>query len=184
MRVFIALELARNVQQKLEKTTNMLRDCSQQVNWVKPFNFHLTLKFLGEIREEQLEEIEEELTGLKEVKEPFKILLDGLGAFPNLEYPKVIWVGIEEGREQLVRLQEEIEDRLADLGFEREQREYTPHVTLGRVKQKDGLEGIKKQLDDFPFRISASQKVEQISIIKSELTARGPIYTTLSEIKL
>ncbi|WP_408955919.1 RNA 2',3'-cyclic phosphodiesterase [Natroniella sp. ANB-PHB2] len=185
MRVFIALELVRGVQQKLEKTKNMLRDCSQRFSWVKPYNFHLTLKFLGEIEEEQVKEIEENLIGIGgEFREPFELVFDGLRAFPSLDLPKVIWVGVEEGREQLIRLQKKVEDRLVKLGFEKEKREYTPHITLGRVKQKGDLEGIKEQLDDFPFRINARQKVKQISIIKSELTARGPIYTTLSEVKL
>ncbi|TDX52914.1 RNA 2',3'-cyclic phosphodiesterase [Orenia marismortui] len=184
-RLFIAIELEQVLKGKLEKIQNILRDCSLKVKWVDKNNFHITLKFLGEVSQGELSDINEKILEVTEKVSSFKVQIKGLGAFPNLDYPKVIWTGIEEGQEELISLHKYLEEVMINLGFKAENNKYRPHITLGRTSRKEkNFSLISKRLKEFPFKIDFYQEVKKISLIKSRLTSKGPIYTSLAEFKL
>ena len=184
-RIFIAVELSTVVQGKLKKAQNMLRDCSLNIKWVEKENFHITLKFLGDLSKTQIIEVKDELEEISKKSLPFEISINGLGAFPDIEYPKVIWAGVEKNQNQLINLHQAIERRMINLGFKEESHDYTPHITLGRVRKKEkNYELISEKIKRFPFKINAHHLVDGITVMKSELTPEGPIYSPVAEFEL
>lgn len=148
------------------------------VKWVPAHQFHFTLKFLGEVEEaaagRALEAVQRAAAGVG----PFRAGLCGLGCFPNLAQPSVLWAGVTEGAEPLGRLAARVEQEMARAGFAPERRPFKPHLTLGRVREgafvpKAVLEGLAKAERQEFGRFG----VERLVLMKSELTPRGPIYT-------
>ncbi len=185
IRTFIAVELSRATRQKLDKIKGVLRDCSLQVKWVEQYNFHITLKFLGDVKAERLEEVKSVLADILAEEESFPIEVEGVGAFPNSDYPKVVWAGVGKGSNQLTQLQQKIEERMVEMGFKAERHSFTPHITLGRVdKQEKNLAPLSEKIKEFPFEISSLEAVDKVTLMKSELTPQGPDYTPVSEFEL
>lgn len=160
-----------------------LKEASGQVKWVEPENIHVTLKFLGQIPEGRLEAL---FRGVQEGVEgfsSFSIGLSQVGAFPNLRRPRVIWIGVERGREELIRLQQSLERHICEHGFPKEKRKFSPHLTLGRVKSSMGIEALAEKIKGTEFT-SEEIRVEQVVVMKSDLTPKGPIYTPLKRFSL
>ncbi|MFO7819773.1 MAG: RNA 2',3'-cyclic phosphodiesterase [Halanaerobacter sp.] len=184
-RIFIAVNLDDIVQKKLKKAQDLLRDCSLSIKWVEKENFHITLKFLGDITNSQLIEVKDRLKKIALNISSFDIIIKGLGAFPNLEQPKIIWSGVKKNKKKLISLHQAIEEQMLDLGFGAEKHDYTPHITLGRVrKREDNYDLVSDKIKDFSFEINAHQIVDRIAVVKSELTPQGPIYSTVAEFEL
>jgi len=114
---------------------------------------------------------------------PFQASLSSLGVFPTVRSPRVVWVGVDQGREQVIALQKRIEEKLADLDFPKEERKFTPHITIGRVKPGKGTGGLTSKLDYVSFS-SEPFRVLGVTIFQSRLTPQGPIYSKLKEIAL
>ena len=180
-RGFIAIDLASLP--KLIEFENKIKDTGANVKLVKPKNVHITLKFLGDTEEEKIDEIEEIMKNAIKDVDPFDIELKSTGVFPNQNYMKVIWIGINNG-EKIGIIADKVDEELSNIGFEKEKRKFSAHLTIGRVKSaknKDQLVQIIEKYKEFEF---ADVKVDSIKLKKSELTPKGPIYTTLKEIKL
>jgi 2'-5' RNA ligase len=180
-RGFIAIDIETN--QKIIELFNKIGQTGANLKIVEPQNIHITLKFLGDTDEKLIEEIEQIIE--KSVKEnnPFEIKLTGTGVFPNPGYIKVVWIGIEENG-IIGEIAGRIDEQTHKLGFERDKRRFSPHLTIARVKSaknKDRLIQVLNQYSDTEF---IKFKVESIKLKKSELTPKGPIYTTLKEIKI
>lgn len=184
MRTFIAIKIPKEIKDKLTKLENDLRNGvfrEASIKWVKPENIHLTLKFIGEIDERKLEDIK---TGLKKVLRefsPFRLSFSGVGGFPNLRKPRVIWVGMKEDKQTVISLATKIEDALERYGIKKEKREKSPHITIGRVKRPVVLDS--KVVEELEFK-AESFKVAEIFLIKSQLTPEGPIYTDIASYHL
>jgi 2'-5' RNA ligase len=179
IRTFIAVKIAKPLAEAVDGLVSELRTSNENVKWVAPENLHLTLKFLGNVEESRVDEIAGAILQASEGIGPFEISLRGVGAFPNERRPKVVWVGIEKGRESLVSLSQQIEDRLEALGFEREKRRFSPHLTIGRLR-RGGRPG------DLPDRLGiefdgGECSVDRICLMKSTLTPQGPIYEELRQ---
>jgi 2'-5' RNA ligase len=159
-----------------------LRESRADVKWVTPANAHLTLKFLGDVDEEKIDEIAGKVSAACRGTRPFKMSLAGLGAFPNGRRPSVIWVGVEEGREFLSDLNEKIEKELEKMGFEREKRKFSPHLTIGRLRRQ-GQPGDLKDRLTADYR-GGDSTVDRVFLMKSTLTPKGPIYEELRETTL
>jgi len=180
-RGFIAIDLASLP--KLIEFENEIKDTGASVKLVEPKNVHITLKFIGDTEEEKIDEVEEIMKNAVKEVSPFNIQLKSTGVFPNQNYMKVIWIGINNG-EKIGIIANKIDEELSNIGFEKEKRKFSAHLTIGRVKSaknKDQLVQIIEKYKEFEF---ADVKVDSIKLIKSELTPKGPIYTTLKEIKL
>lgn len=134
MRTFIAIDVSDEARRAVGTFTSALKKEKARVSWVKPGNVHITLKFLGEIDEEKIPEINNAIRVCAKEQKPFEIEIKGSGGFPNLHRPRVIWVGLTEGAEELKRLAGAVDNELYKLGFQKEKRAFKPHLTVGRVK--------------------------------------------------
>lgn len=183
MRTFIAIELGENIKEALSKIQSELKGADADVKWVSPENIHLTLKFLGEVKEEKIPKIIQCLKDVCNSVMSFDIKIENIGAFPSLRSPRVIWAGIEEGKEKLLQLAGLVEDALVKLKFHKKERKFSAHITIGRVrspKNKAALLQVMEQLQFDPL----SQTVKSVVLFKSTLTPKGSIYEKLCEEKL
>lgn len=183
MRTFIAIELPERVKSALTELQRELKQCKADIRWVKPDNIHLTLKFLGDTDEKILDSIVEELKAACSGYGRFDLETRGVGVFPDMRAPRVLWIGIS-GNDSLIGLQKSIEDGLAKLGFSPEKRRFSPHLTLGRFKSSSGKEGLYDKIEERKDISLGSIEVKSIFLIKSELTPSGAEYTKIAVIDL
>lgn len=183
MRTFIAIDLSSETKEKLTHLQTELKKSNADVKWVDPENIHLTLKFLGEISEQQAGRIKEALDKITYGLKPFEITLSGIGAFPKLDYPRVVWVGIEKGKNETEEIAKRIEDELEKLEFQKEERGFTAHLTIGRVRSAKNKEQLKTAIQSLNSELqtpnSKPQFISHIILYQSTLTPKGPIYTPL-----
>lgn len=182
MRTFIAVPLPVECTRTLAEMQGALRRFGAEVRWTAVPSIHLTLTFLGEIDPAVLPGLAGALRALPAIP-AFTLRLEGMGAFPNLQRPRVIWCGIEGDRPALSLLQEGVETACMQAGFERENRIFQPHLTLGRVQGKRNLQALLDYI-----RIADSPRcefvVDHYRIYRSTLTPRGAIYDVLESIQL
>lgn len=133
MRLFVAVHPPPEVSETLHRAARRL-PVAGEVRWIPPGNIHLTLKFLGDVHEQNLKGIEKALSAIRRRHRPFDAALSGFGAFPSKRKARVLWAGFGEGSEHLHELARDIESVLGPLGFERERRAFTPHATIGRAR--------------------------------------------------
>ncbi|ADL12208.1 RNA 2',3'-cyclic phosphodiesterase [Acetohalobium arabaticum] len=184
MRSFIAVDLANEeVKDKLVEIQKEIKALhSGKIKLVKPENLHLTLKFLGEIEDTEVEELEEMLEGFKEYSQQ-EINVSELGVFPHYGYMKVIWAGLKEN-ETLKQIKSELEDKSAELGFDRDTKDFHPHITIGRVKNIWAKDKLVNKLKEFVDQDFGKLKLDKLKLKKSTLTSDGPVYETISEVEL
>jgi len=182
IRTFIAIELSNEARKKIQEIQSELKSLIQsRISWPKPENIHLTLKFLGNVSPNKIDSIKEELKKISKMHSPFEISLAGVGAFPNFRRPQVIWLGVDRGSELVIQIAGAIEKAMKRLGFPPEGRNFIPHLTLGRVKQRVNLEEIEPKLRNYDNPDIPMVQVDRFGLIKSELHPEGAIYTTLEE---
>ncbi len=180
IRCFIAIELSQEIKEALGRIEDELKQTINGVNWVKPDNIHLTLKFLGHLEKDIVERTKEILTQIASQTAPFKMKLSSAGAFPTPARPRVIWIGMDEANKESSRLANLVEERLAPLGIEKESRAFHPHLTLARVKflkDKNSVKNAFVSLEVPPVEMTASK----ITLFQSILTRQGAVYTVLHE---
>lgn len=180
MRLFIAANIPEDLKDKFAILTKRLKYKISGIRWVRDSNFHLTLKFLGEVKEERIEKISKALSNAAEGISPFNVHFLGLGAFPNEHSPRIVWAGIKEGTDELKKLADRIEYFFAGIGFEKEKRAFSAHLTLGRSKTYDLKEISFENLDSD----LGSYKLERIYLMQSTLTPEGPEYEILRSFEL
>ncbi|MGD8402622.1 MAG: RNA 2',3'-cyclic phosphodiesterase [Anaerolineales bacterium] len=183
LRAFIAVEIPPEIHQAIDKETASIRAALDKslVRWVPTGNIHLTLKFLGDVSPANLEMLAQMLN-VEVSKQPvFEMEFVGLGAFPNPKRPRVIWIGIQAPA-GLEALQYGIESAAATLGYPAEKRPFSPHLTIGRVKQKIGSAGMQKirtALEETKVGTLGSARVSAVHFFKSDLKPTGAVYTQL-----
>lgn len=183
MRTFIAIKLPDEVKELLKSVQSGLDRGFKGVSWVRPESIHLTLKFLGEIDDAKVREVSEALEKASTAVGPFAVEVQGVGCFPNSRSPRVVWVGIRESAPLLV-LQRSIEERLAKLGFEPEDRAFTPHLTLCRVKSPVDGRSLGRLLTESAPEVKASFTAASFAFMKSVLKPSGAEYTPIREFAL
>ncbi len=184
IRSFLAIELPKPILRKIEEVQGDLRSTRADVRWVNPEKIHLTLKFFGNIEESRIEPIFKSIEEPIRNTLPFSLEVRGVGAFPHLRNPRVIWMGLVDGREVLVSFQKQIETQLEKIGFQPEDRPFHPHLTLGRMKSSRGKEELVGRMERHKEEEFGDFQVERVILFKSDLKPSGPIYTLLKEIKL
>jgi len=176
MRTFVAIEVSnKDVLNSIHKIQTELNIKAKPVEL---HNMHFTVQFLGEVSEEMVEKISDALSSLE--FSSFSISFVGIGVFPKPSFPRVIWIGVDEGINKLEKLAEIIRAKLSQLGF-RPDKKFKPHVTIFRVKNK--IEDISDKLEKFSSYSFGKQMIYEIKLKKSELTPEGPIYTDVLVVK-
>ncbi len=185
MRTFFCLELPAGVKEELRSTVDSLEEPAY-VKWVAQENLHITLKFLGDVERGRIPEIKEKAAEAATGGRTFEMKLDKLSGFPNPGFPKVIWYGSSSPPSEIFALQDDLEGRMADLGFEPEDREYVPHVTLGRTKDDDSkkVEQLGSYLKNRDFSSNWDVKIDQLTLMESRLKSSGPVYEPLFRLDL
>ncbi len=167
----------------VEGLAHELRSVGRDLKVVSADHLHLTLKFLGETEEGLVPEIVAAMREASAGVTPFTVSVRGTGAFPSLARPSVLWVGLE-GAEPLARMARRLDDDVAALGFERERRPWSPHITLARVRGSRGLDQAKAILQAHAHDSFAEARIEEIRLKKSVLQPQGPEYTTVDAVRL
>lgn len=183
IRAFIAIELSKEIIQHLDQVSRELQDRLPgiPVRWVPAANIHLTLKFLGDVSESNLDVLTKILHNVVSLHHPFEVSVGGLGAFPKIHQPRVIWIGLEAPPE-LISIQHAIESETSRLGYAQENRAFSPHLTLGRVSRNataQDMHAIASQLEHSKVGFLGATRVEAIHLFRSDLQPGGAIYTSL-----
>jgi 2'-5' RNA ligase len=189
IRTFIAIELDESIKDGLTRLQEGLKGEVPQgsVRWVRPASIHLTLKFLGDVPADQTREITRALERSCQGFAPFSLTCGGLGCFPNLKRPRVVWVGVHEETGTLAQLQKAIEANVAPLGYPTEKRKFSPHLTLGRVQRRvssSDLHRLGEQVGSSEIGTLGQMEVRSVNLMRSDLRPSGAVYTRLAEVKL
>ena len=188
IRSFIAIELPDELRLGLDQLEAQLKSDKQPwVKWVNPDSIHLTLKFLGNITFNRTAEVTRAMEEAAQGISPFHLEVKELGVFPNLKRVQVAWVGISGEVDKLAQLQQSIESNLTPLGFSPESRSFTPHLTLARLRNQASLDERQRfgqLIADTKFETTYAIKVDAISLMRSQLTREGAIYSRISSVRL
>jgi 2'-5' RNA ligase len=189
IRTFIAIRLTPEVTQALARVQARLRQGpgGGAGRWLPPEGVHLTVKFLGKVPSARLAAIEEAVQRACAGRRPFVIVVSGVGCFPQARNPRIVWAGVREAQGQLLALQQALERELAALGLAREERAFTPHLTLARV----GEQGARAEREALGAAVAAMREeelgrmvVREVRVIKSELKPHGAVYSDLCVVRL
>ncbi len=184
MRTFVAIELDQTIKDTLSSLIQKLDTGDRSIKWVKSQGMHLTLKFLGEISENRIPEIQSVLDRLAKDYARFQLSLKGTGTFPPAaRIPRVVWVGVEKN-EILQNIQARVENELHKIRFPKEKRKYHPHLTLGRVKGSQNLQTVMETLSQHKEEEFGKMTVNKLTLFKSTLKPTGAEYAIISEFYL
>lgn len=188
IRSFIAIDLPNDLQQSLTQVSGNLGAVlgRKVVRWVDTHKIHLTLKFLGDVSDTNIALIKEIIQAEALTHKVFEISVGGLGVFPNMTNPRVIWVGVE-APDELFNIQRRIESEITRLGYPPEKREFSPHLTLGRVSRSATQKEIRKLNEDLrqqKLGFVGAARVTELHLLKSDLKPDGAVYTKLHTAQL
>ncbi|PAY20702.1 RNA 2',3'-cyclic phosphodiesterase [Rhodopirellula sp. SM50] len=186
IRSFISIPVPAAVTSAAGKIMKRLKPLDDSFKWVPIENFHLTLKFLGEVDNVEVPAVCKAIRRVTDNLEPFELGFAGTGGFPNAEKPRVVFIGVDDPTGNLVQLVAGLEKQLADLGFKPEPRDYTPHLTLGRTRSNsrrggDALVEAMKDLADIQI---GEMVVDEVHLMASFLDKSGPTYQVMDTIEL
>jgi RNA 2',3'-cyclic 3'-phosphodiesterase len=180
MRCFIAIEVPSEIKSALIDLQTDLSSAGADVAWTNPDNVHLTLKFLGEIDKKLISEVEKVCLDTIADVPPFELSINGTGVFPNARHPRVLWIGLGGEIEKLERLQEQLDERLAEIGFDNEEKDFQPHLTVGRIRSNKNLRELLARSVGFSLP-ELSFVVKAIVLMKSDLLPTGACYSELAK---
>ena len=184
IRAFVAANLDSGLKAAMARVQDRLKATRADVGWVRPENLHLTLKFLGQIEEGCLGAIGEAVAAAATGCGPIRLVFEGLGAFPQPRVARVVWIAVSHGAEALAELQARVEAGLESLGFAREARPFTAHLTLGRVRSPAHREQLARALTGAPAEALGEMVLDRIELMKSDLSAAGARYSILQSFPL
>lgn len=179
-RLFVAIEIPEAVKKKLRGLQEELKRVGAGVKWTDPGGVHLTLKFLGGVEVDRIGDLVQVLEDIGKRFSPFWVRVGGTGAFPNPRRPRVLWVGIEKEK-SLWDLQRRVEEGLQALGFPKEDRAFSPHLTLGRIRNPKPSQGLTTQLQKLGFELDTFP-ADRMVLMRSDLKPQGAVYTLVREI--
>lgn len=177
VRAFLAIEIDEKFVQKVEDLQKEFKKTKTNIKYVEVENIHFTLKFFGSINEKMIDDISIATQNVLKECDPLNIAIEGTGCFPNEDYIKVIWVGIRDNP-ILIDLQSKLDEEFKKLGFKKE-KNYSPHLTIGRMKNPKNKNEIKEKIAIFKDIEIGEMSINKISLKKSELTPNGPIYSDI-----
>jgi 2'-5' RNA ligase len=185
IRTFIALGLSKEIHDRTVTLQETLARTGAEVKWAAPENLHVTLLFLGEVDEREVPEVCRAVGDCAAGRAPFALGVEKTGCFPNARRPRVLWVGVGEGTQEVVALHDALEAVLLELGcYRREDRQYTPHLTLGRVQSEQPNEKLAAAMAKHSDWQCGRMVVREVLVMSSELRSEGPVYAVLSRAPL
>ena len=180
MRTFVAVELDAELKKELAAIQRDLKACGADVRWTRGEGIHLTLKFLGEIRPEDVGGVTAAMSDAVEGIEPFEFEVGGIGAFPSEQSPRVVWIGVKDTSGRLEEISRALDDGLQSLGIGREGRRFKPHLTLGRVRSGRGHDELCGAMAAHRDAQLGRREVDEIVLFQSELTPQGAVYSVVA----
>ncbi len=188
IRTFIAVDLPENVKEAIGQVSEQLQDILSEtsVRWVNPEKIHLTLKFLGDVSRENISIIQKILESEASKRQGMEIGIGGIGAFPKIRHPRVIWIGVEAPSE-LFDLRRGIESGVARLGYNYDKYDFKPHLTLGRISRKASAQDVRrvgKALHDSAVGFIGVARISAVHLYRSDLQPEGAKYTQLFSAEL
>jgi 2'-5' RNA ligase len=185
LRTFIAVDLGKSLRDRCLSMQENLARTGADVKWVEEDNLHVSLLFLGEVDEREIAALCRAVADGCADHDAFTLSVETVGCFPNPRRPRVVWIGVGEGGPELIALHDALEPPLLALGcYRRENRQYTPHITLGRVRSEAANDPLIAALNKYANWQGGETDVREVLVMSSELTPQGPIYTVLSRAKL
>jgi len=184
MRLFLGIELPEPLVAEIGRVQSLLRASGADVRWVEPGNAHVTMKFLGQVEPARVAAIDAVLAPVIASHPRHELELIGVGAFPDEARPRVIWAGVEGAIRELAALHVAVDATLEPLGFEREHRRFSPHVTLGRVRRPHGLKPLSTAIRDHRHTPIGAVPVAALVLFESTLTPQGSRYREQSSYPL
>jgi 2'-5' RNA ligase len=184
MRLFIAIEVPESLKRELAAVQDKLKAAAVNASWTRSAGMHLTLQFLGEVPETNVTKIVNALADVAGTRSGFSIGIAGIGAFPDQKNARVVWAGVDGDVAKLSTLRSAVEDAMAALGFDRDRRSFTPHLTLGRIKHIPARDRWLNSLNGVKGLALPAFEVHDILLIKSELRLSGAAYTELGRFTL
>lgn len=185
LRTFIGIDPGKPIRDRMVALQKTFARTGAQVKWVEPFNLHLTLLFLGEVDQRAVPSVCQAVADGCREHSAFALTMAGTGSFPNPRRPRTLWVGVRDGAEDVVAIHDALEGPLLELGcYRREERRFTPHITLGRVKGDCDDDALAAELARQADWAGGETTVREIQVLSSVLRSDGPIYTVLSRAKL
>jgi RNA 2',3'-cyclic 3'-phosphodiesterase len=184
MRSFIAIEIPDEIKKGMAEIQLRLKGQGVDASWTRPEGIHLTLKFLGEVLEAKVPEIQASLTEAAARRGGFRLEVTGVGTFPDPKNARVVWIGVSDGSGKLAALETAVEEAMAGIGFEREARKFIPHLTLGRIRYIRSPDLWLRSLDAVKDARLPAFEVRTVSLMKSELTRSGALYTNMGDSEL
>ncbi|MFA6282428.1 MAG: RNA 2',3'-cyclic phosphodiesterase [Candidatus Omnitrophota bacterium] len=172
MRLFIAIDIPQNIKEELSRLTTKLKKCDVDAKWVETQNLHLSFKFLGETSDDKVKDIKEILAAAGKQHKTLELNLEKFGFFPNEKSPRVFFVATDK-EEELKKLYSCLEDKLKNLGFEKEDR-FKSHITLARFRSLKNIEALKSEMET--LTITGKFPANEITLFKSNLKPQGPVY--------
>jgi RNA 2',3'-cyclic 3'-phosphodiesterase len=180
IRSFLVFELPPEIKDHVRRISEDLKKSKLDVRWVKPDKIHLTIVFLGDVREGDISAIGREIEKVCFGFHPFDFSLKGLGLFPDMKRPRILWVGYEGDVERITSLRDVLQERLTSFEIKEEKRQFKPHLTLGRFRNPGRVDA---KLDEIMARheglSSPTFQASELVLFKSELKPQGPEYTKL-----
>jgi len=183
MRCFVAIELDQPIKQALLEAQRLFQDLPGRVNWVKPEQMHLTVKFLGDVPDQQVPDVAKVLQRCAGAAGPFQFRVGRLGCFPERGPIRVLWAGVQ-APQPLFDIQQACETALAELGFDPEQRRYSPHLTLGRVRFVKNSNVYRQVIEENTAFEAGVQTADRIVLLSSRLLRTGAVYTPVATLPL
>ncbi len=185
VRTFIALDTGQAIRDRMTAFQGNLARTGADVKWVEAANLHVTLLFLGEVDSRDLIDVCRAVTEVAAKKTSFEIAVTGAGCFPNMRRPRVVWLGIGKGTEEVRALHDNLEKPLLELGcYRREERQFTPHITLGRVRGEKPTDELTAALTKKQDYEAGEAIIREVLVMSSDSSATGHFYTVMSRAPL
>lgn len=182
-RVFIAVEVAPELQREIAALQDRMRASGVRLKWVRPSNIHFTLRFLGNLPAAGVARAVVAARRAAAAHVPFEVVVGGLGAFPTLDRPQVVWIGTLGGGDGLERLAAALDSQLLKAGFDAGARPFRPHLTLGRARDDRHWGDLVRALQQYRDVEVGRQRVAALAVIESRLMPDGPVYTLVEEVR-
>ncbi len=184
MRAFVAVEMSEPIREALSALIAEMRQLDAPVKWVEAQNIHLTLKFLGAVPDSSVARAIEILRACTSGIGPFSLEIAGAGGFPDLKRPRVIFISAVDQPPVAAELARRLNEQMAAVGAEREDRPYQNHITLGRVRETRHLARLTQRLESLQAKSFGSMQVAEVTLMESKLTPAGPIYSPVERVRL